>query len=120
MTGERFTSNARMDTIDVTINTFDTESSEADLGGFELLGMQMPAGFTGTEITFLGNISKSGTADTALYNALGQKLTVTGVGVYRIIMFNPGDFLCIRKLKLVSGDAQDAVRVIKLIVRPLL
>src|SRR3954463_4432954 len=100
----------------VTIASGATLSGAADLSGYTLVGLIMPAAFTGTSITF----SMSDDAGTfyAITNAGGTALSAT-VAASKCILVTPGDFVGIRHLKLTSGSTEGGSRIIKLIMRKL-
>ncbi len=100
----------------VTIANGATLSSAADLTGYALVGIIMPAAFTGTSITF--SMSDDGTTFYAITNAGGTALSAT-VAASKCILFTPGDFVGVRHLKLTSGSAEGGARTIKLIMRKL-
>lgn len=100
----------------VTIANGATLSDAVDLSGYVLVGLIIPAAFTGTTITF--SMSDDNATFYGINNAGGTALSAT-VAVSKCILFTPGDFVGIRHLKLTSGSAEAAARTIKLITREL-
>ena len=101
---------------DVTISSGQTASSSVDLLGRGLVGMILPAAFTGATITF--QMSTDNSTFYAIYNTSNTQLSAT-VTQGRAYFFTPGDFIAARYLKLVSGSAEGADRTITLIMREL-
>lgn len=88
----------------------DTESAVISCGGFSLCGVKLPADFTGTALTFL--MSEASDGDFVPVNGIdGDPIEYTvAQGNYYAI--DPKDFQGINFLKLVSGTAEDADRVV--------
>jgi hypothetical protein len=99
-----------------TILSGQTTSDAIDLQGRPLVGMILPAAFTGSTITF--TISVDNSTFTAVYNTANTQLSVT-VTQGRAYLFSPGDLVGVRYLKLVSGSSEGADRSITLISREL-
>lgn len=93
-----------------------TTSPAVDLGGYALIGLLMPAAFTGTTITFQMSPDNSTFYD--VYNTSGTQGSVT-VAASRAVIFAAGDFIGERFVKLISGSTEGGARVIKLIARKL-
>ena len=100
----------------VTISSGGTKSNALDVGGHGLVGMIMPAAFTGTSVTFEG--SWDGTNFFPIYNTDGTQFSAT-VSTSRLIAFAPSDFVSCRLVKIVSSSTEGADRVINLIIRGL-
>lgn len=79
-----------------------------------VLGVQTPAALTGTEFTFQGSID--GTNYFALYDGSGLLVSIY-VGASRSIPVDPDMFRHLRSIKVVSGTAEGADRVITLSTR---
>lgn len=91
-----------------TIAISTTTSAAIQTNGLSLVGIQLPAAFTGTAISFLGSVDgttyqavKSTTSGTALSYTVAQ-------GTYAAI--NPQDFYGLPFIKLVSGSTEVAAR----------
>ncbi len=93
--------------VPVTIANGAQNSSVIELNGFQLAGIQMPAAFTGTTITFLVATTLAGTYQ-ALYNLTGA--VSYAVGASRFVAIDPKDFQGTPYIKLVSGSAEGAAR----------
>lgn len=91
-----------------------TTSGNVATNGGGLVGLIMPAAFTGTTMTFNG--SDDGTNFYALYNTSGTQLSIT-VSTNRLILFTPGDLVGPQYLQLVSGSTEGGARTIQCIVR---
>ncbi len=100
----------------VTIANGATTSGVIDLDGLGLVGMIMPAAFTGTTVTF--QISDDNVTFYDLYNTNNTALSAT-VTQGRAYLFVPGDFVGVRFLKVKSGSTEGGARVIKLVTRAL-
>jgi hypothetical protein len=101
----------------ITVATSTTISGEVDLGGTEIVGLQMPATFTGTAITFQVATVSGGTYQ-AMIDGAGNTVTKT-VANGKYVGIDPTLFRGVRFLKLVSGSAENADRVITVITCPL-
>lgn len=91
-----------------------TTSGNLATNGGGLVGLIMPAAFTGTTMTFNG--SDDGANFYALYNTSGTQLSIT-VAVNRMILFTPGDLVGPQFIQLVSGSTEGSSRTIQCIVR---
>jgi hypothetical protein len=100
--------------IDVTIANGAQTSSEANLGNAELVGIHLPAAFTGVALTFTAAKTPGGTFQ-GVYNSTGQVSYTVAQGRYYAI--NPQDFRGVENLKIVSGSAEAAARTVTLIVK---
>ena len=90
------------------------QSSPIDLGAFTLAGINFPAAFTGTTVTFLTSTSVAGPW-VQVYNAAGPvSYTVAQNRYYSI---NMADFQGVRYLEVVSGSAEAAARTLNLSVK---
>jgi hypothetical protein len=85
------------------------------LAGVSILGIVTPAALTGTTITF--QVSADGTTYVPLYDGTNTLVSFT-VAVSRGYYLDPIIFASWRFVKLVSGAAEAADRVITLLVRP--
>ena len=89
-----------------------TTSAEIDLGGTQIVGLQMPTSFTGTAMTFqasqppIRRLSFQTLADGA-----GNDISKT-VAASKYIAIDPTLFRGIRFVKLVSGTTEGAGRTI--------
>lgn len=110
----------------VTIANGATVSAAVDLGGHMLCGIQMPAAFTGTTISFQASTTPpdysrdaSGPAPTfvPVHDAAGAAVTYT-VGASRYVAFDPAIFSGIRQLKIVSSLTELAARTLIVALRP--
>jgi hypothetical protein len=99
----------------VTITGGGTTSGVFTTQGLGLVGLQMPATFTGTTMSFLGS-NDGGATYLALYNTSGSALSVT-VAASRLILFTPGDLVGVQFIKLVSGSTESSDRIIQVITR---
>lgn len=99
-----------------TITNGTTTSDAQDIAGTTLVGIQLPAAFTGTAITFQVATSLAGAYQT-LTNSGGSALALS-VSAAKFITLNPADFAGIQFFKLVSNAAEGATRSIELITRP--
>lgn len=96
---------------DATIANGATSSEAMDLRGLALVGVQFPATFTGTTVTFTMSDSFAGTY-VPVYNSAGAiSYTIAQARYYAI---DPKDFHGIRFLKIVSGSAEGGARTVKL------
>ena len=109
------------DTIDqvqtVTIASGQQISGVLDTFGMSLVGIRMPAAFTGTTLTFQESNSSTGTFRD-VYNASGNQLSIP-VSTNRTILFTPSDFAGLRYVKIKSGSSEAADRSINVILRGL-
>lgn len=99
----------------IVIATSTTVSSEVDLNGTHLFAISTPAALTGTSLSFKVSDVKGGTYKD-LYDDTGTKYSVT-VSTSRVIFLDPTKFAAFRFIKLVSGTAETADRVIQLFTR---
>lgn len=105
----------RVDYIEADIQSGTTTSQTLDLCGSSLVGIYMPAAFTGTAITF--QVSVDGTNFQPMYQGSTQYSISVSAGRYQQI---PGsDFAGIRYLQVVSGSSETGLRKLMLAVRPL-
>lgn len=91
----------------VTIANGASLSGVADLTGFMLAGIQMPAAWTAASLTF--QVSIDGTTYTDMYATDGTEVTVTGAAASRFLAFVPSDFAGARYLKVRSGTTGSPV-----------
>jgi len=99
---------------ELTIAISTTTSGAISLETKGLVGILMPAAFTGTVLTFSG--SPDGTTYGNLYNADNTAYSIT-VAVDRFYMLNPADFLGASYVKIVSGSTEAAARILSVITR---
>lgn len=99
-----------------TIASGQTTSPEVDLGGSTLVGLFMPAAFTGTAITFTTAATTGGTF-VAVYDSSGNAISAT-VSTSRYVALSPTTFAGLRFIKLVSGSSEGGNRTITLATRP--
>jgi hypothetical protein len=83
-------------------------SSAIECKGQALVGIQLPAAFTGTTLTFEASID--GVTYQPVYNTTsGTALSYT-VAQGHYVAINPQDFLGVNYLKIVSGGTEAALR----------
>ena len=100
--------------IEVTIASSGTVSTPADLDGLALVGIHMPATFTGTALTF--SIDNGEGVFNVMADGAGADVSKT-VAASKFINLPPSDFAGINKIKLISGTTETGERVIRLVVR---
>lgn len=115
MTDARYSPPIVADTVTATIASSDTVSGEVNVYGTTLCGLHLPASFTGTALTFQAAVASGGTYQEVYKD--GAALSVT-VAQAKYIALNPADFAGIQYLKIVSGSAEAAERIITLATRP--
>ena len=103
----------RLEEVTATIAISTTTSDAIDCLGKVLVGLIMPAAFTGTTLTI--QVSMDKTTFQPFYNTSGSAVSIT-VGVDRHIGIVPADFAGARWFKLV-GSSQAAEREITVILR---
>lgn len=101
----------------VTIANGATTSGVQNCINGALIGIVMPAAFTGTSISLTASSSATGTF-TPVYNSSGIQVAIQ-VGTSRTILFSPTDFIGLKYVKLVSNGAEAADRSIICILRAL-
>ena len=94
-----------------------TTSGEIDLAGTDLCGLFMPASFTGTTIKITASNASGGTFVT-VQDGLGADFSLTVAASKYIPVSNLALVAGLRFIKLVSGSAEGADRVIILAARP--
>lgn len=93
-------------------------SSAIDLKGFTLVGILLPAAFTGTAITFEVSNAIGGTYVALKSTTSGTALSYTvAQGTYAAI--DPKDFYGVRFLKVKSGSAEGGARTLSLALKGL-
>ena len=97
-----------------TIAISTTTSDAVDLDGLALVGLHMPAAFTGTALTFSVNDGE-GTYN-VLADGAGADVSKT-VAASKFINLAPSDFAGVNKIKLISGSSEAAAREIRLVLR---
>lgn len=85
-----------------------TTSAPIECKGQALCGIQMPAAFTGTTLTFKASID--GTTFQPIYNTTSGTLLTYTVAQGRYIAINPQDFLGVNYLEIVSGSTEGTLR----------
>lgn len=93
-----------------------TTSGAVSLEGVTILGIIMPATFTGTALTFQVCDTSGGTY-VALYDSTNAAVSVT-VGTSRAYYLDPAIFAAWRFVKVVSGSTEGGARSITLLTRP--
>lgn len=101
-----------------TIANGQAASAPIDLYGVALVGISLPAAFTGVTLTFQVSVDNGQTYQ-PLYKADGTAYSVT-VAAGRYVQIPPYDFAGIRFLKIVSGSNEAADRALTLVGRPVL
>jgi hypothetical protein len=101
--------------VTATIANGATVSGAVDLGAATVTGIQMPAAFTGTTLTF--QVSADGSTYVPLYDSSGTLQSMT-VAVSCGYSLNPTVFAGWPYLKVVSGSAQVGSVAITLLTRP--
>jgi hypothetical protein len=101
--------------VTTTIASSGTTSAAVTLKGFSLVGILLPATFTGTTLTFTVSVDctnyfalKTSTSGTSLSYTVAQ-------GTYAAI--NPVDFYGVNCLKIVSGSTEGSARTLTLAVK---
>jgi hypothetical protein len=91
-------------------------SLAVDLYGVALVGISIPAAFTGIALTFQVSVDNGQTYQ-PMYKADGTAYSVT-VAAGHYIQIPALDFAGIRFLKVISGSNEAADRVLTLVARP--
>jgi hypothetical protein len=115
MTAAQFSPIVQNDLI-ATIANGQTTSGIIDLAGCSICGFHMPAAFTGTSLKILTATSSGGTFQNVLEQGIDYSITVAA-GKY-VPIENLAIVAGIKFIKIVSGSAEGADRVITLAVRP--
>lgn len=102
--------------ITATIASGQTTSAEVDLGGTNIVGLQMPASFTSTSLKFLVSTASGGTYQN-LADGAGSDVSKTVAGG-KYIGIDPTLFRGVRYVKLVSGSSEGADRQIVIFSTP--
>jgi len=92
-------------------------SQEIATGQGQLLGLFMPATFTGTAITFLASDTTGGTF-VDVYDVGGASAYSVTVAAGRFIPLDPRVFVGCAFVKIKSGSAEGGARSVKASVRP--
>lgn len=93
-----------------------TTSSAVATQGCALVGIQLPAAFTGTTITFQVATSLAGTYQTLKSTTSGSSLSYTvAQGTY--VAIDPKDFQGVQFIKVVSGSSEAAARSLTLMLK---
>jgi len=96
----------------VTIANGQQSSSVIALDGFALVGIYLPAAFTGTALTFEACDTAAGTFLPVKAGTGGSALSYT-VAQGTFVAIDPKDFQGIAFLKIKSGSAEGAARTLK-------
>lgn len=102
--------------LNTTIASSQTTSGEIDLSGDTLVGIQMPATFTGTAITFTGATVSGGTFQ-AITDKAGVAVSVTVAGGKFVVI--PPDTIHAPFVKIVSGSTESQADTLTLVLLPL-
>ena len=105
-----FSDTRAQSTATITVASNATTSAEVDLGGTEIVGLQLPAAFTGTTLKFMVSTVSGGTYQT-LTDGAGADVSKT-VAQGKYVGIDPTLFRGIRFVKLVSGSSEGADRQI--------
>ena len=100
--------------VNVVIDSGETVSEAGDIAQARLVGIVIPAAFTGTALTF--QVSADGTTYQGLYDDAGSAVSLT-VAQGRTYSFKVDDLGCLsqwRYIKVVSGSAEGADRTVGL------
>ena len=100
-----------------TIASGQTASSAVDLAGTALVGISLPAAFTGTALTFSAALTVDGTYQ-SVRDGAGNAISKT-VAQGQYIPIDPALFHGVRFLKVTSGSAEGADRVVTLVSKAL-
>lgn len=103
-------------TVTATIASSATTSAAVDLGGTTLVGIQLPAAFTGTSLSFQAATSLAGTYQ-AVIDASGATLSKT-VAQGKFLTLDPAEFAGIQFIKIVSASTEGSARDLILVARP--
>lgn len=98
-----------------TIPNAGTDSDGLLVGPFVPVALIMPAAFTGTTVSFLVSDLLAGTY--LPVHAGGGTLVSKTVAASRHVVLDPNELLGVRFLKLKSGSAEAAQRVVKVLAR---
>jgi hypothetical protein len=93
-----------------------TTSAEADLGGTQIVGLQLPTAFTGTTVKFSVATGTGGTFQT-LTDGAGADVSKT-IASAKYVGIDPTLFRGVRFVKLVSGATEPADRTVTIISTP--
>ena len=100
-----------------TIAISTTTSAAIATGGLSLVGVQLPAAFTGTTLTF--QISFDGVTYQPVYTSTsGTALSYT-VAAGHYVAVNPQDFYGANYIKLISGSSEAAARTFSVALKGL-
>ena len=101
-----------------TILSGQTESDVIDSRGASLIGIIIPAAFTGTSLTFEVGSGPDGSTLADYYNAAGTQISVA-VAPSRYVGMAAIDFAPTRFLKIISDQSEGADRAVILVFRGL-
>jgi hypothetical protein len=87
-----------------------TVSAAIECGGLALCGIQLPAAFTGTALTFQASLD--GVTYQPVHSAAAGTLLSYTVSQGQYCAIDPKDFLGVAFLKIVSGSAESAARTL--------
>ena len=100
-----------------TIAISTTTSAAIQMQGLSLVGIQLPAAFTGTALTF--QVSVDGVTYQPLYTSTsGTALSYT-VAAGHYVAINPQDFYGANYIKIISGSSEAAARTLSVILKGL-
>lgn len=91
----------------IAIASGQTTSGSQPTNGMQLVGCQLPAAFTGTQISFTVATTATGTYQ-ELDNSSGQVKYTVAQG--KFIAINPADFAGVQFFKIVSGSSEGGAR----------
>ena len=103
-------------TLTASISASGTTTPAMDLGGTTLLGIQLPAAFTGTSISFQAATALGGTYQVVI-DGSGSVVSKT-VAQGKHLMLDPSEFAGLQFIKIVSSATEAAQRDLVLISRP--
>ncbi len=107
----------RLTSVDVTIGASGTKTAAVDLGGFTLVGILLPATFTGTALTFEAAEALAGTY--RVVKAVGGSSVSLTVAQNTYVAVDPTALQGVNFIKLVSGSTEGSARTITLILKGL-
>lgn len=92
-------------------------SAEIDLQGNTVVGVHMPAAFTGTSITFQAAQGSGGTYQ-PVKDGAGNSYSLT-VAAAQFIPIDPVKMSGVRFMKIVSGSTEAAERTLQVVSKPI-
>lgn len=109
--------NVTKTSVTATIAISTTTSTEIDLTKTDIVGIYIPAAFTGTTLTFTSSFNRGGTYG-SVRDFAGSAISLT-VAAGQFIPINNQLFLGALYLRVVSGSSEAAARELRISVRPL-